>query len=249
MNRHRAAHLIVGLSMLLVAAGHADQKTRIVTVPIEDTTVPGSPLQVSGQASFDETVVANGVTSHRSEDVTARNISAKPILLIVASFQEAGPKSSGEDVEIVADRFFREKAVLPGEIVSLWHRPFGEHYISEPFRLDPSQKRPAKAQFSLRFVQFSDGSTFGEPRAAKKWLDGRNSTLISLKHLRQIYDEQGEPSFLQALEKDPKADGSSPLWNQIRTIQRTRGARAAAAFIDRELRLASLHSASLVRNK
>jgi hypothetical protein len=249
LNQHRTAHLIVCLSLLLLAVGHADEKTRRVTVPIEDTSVPGSPLQISGHVSFDETVVANEVTSHRSEDVRARNMSGKPILLIVASFQEAGPKSSGEDVEIVVDSFFQEKPMFPGETVPLWRRPFGEHYISEPFRLDPNQERPGKAQFCLRFVQFSDGSTFGDPTAARKWLDGRDSTLVSLKKLRQIYNEQGEPSFLQALEKDLNADGSSSLWNQIRRIKRTRGAQAAATFIDRTLLLASLHSASLVKNK
>ena len=176
-------------------------------------------------------------------------MSGKPILLIVASLQEVGPKSSGEDVEMVVDSFFQEKVIIPGETVRLWHRPFREHYISEPFRLDPNQERPGKAQFCLRFVQFSDGSTFGDPTAARKWLDGRDSTLVSLKKLRQIYSEQGEPSFLQALEKDPNADGSGSLWNHIRRIQRTKGAQAAAAFIDRTLVLASLHKASFVEKE
>jgi hypothetical protein len=246
LNQHRTAHLIVCLSLLLLADGYADEKTRRVTVPIEDTTMPGSPLKISGHVSFDETVVANEVTSHRSEDVRARNMSGKPILLIVASFQEAGPKSSGEDVEIVVDSFFQEKAMLPGETVPLWHRPFGEHYISEPFRLDPNQERPGKAQFYLRFIQFSDGSTFGDPTAARKWLDRRDATLVSLKKLRQTYNELGEPSFFQALDKDLNADGQISLGDQIRKIQQTRGSQAAVAFIDRTLLLASLHRASLI---
>jgi hypothetical protein len=252
LNEHRSGYWSFCLSLLLclISPGvHADQKTGALVVPIEDKSGPGSPLQISGHVSFVETVIANKVTSSRSENVKARNISDKPILLLVASLEDAGPKSSGEDFDLVVDNFFKEKAMLPGEDVTLLQRPFGEHYTSEPFRSTSSEERPPKAQFHLGFVQFSDGSTFGDSAAARKWLDSRESTLVYLKKLRQQYYEQGEPALLQALKVTPAAAQSDSLWNEIRELQRTSGTQATVTLIDHVLSVALQHATGLVRSR
>ncbi len=81
----------------------------------------------------------------------------------MATLEDAGPRSSGEDFDLSVDDFFQENTMLPGEDVVLLQRPFGERYTSGPFRTEPGEERPPKAPFHLQFVQFSDGSTLQRP--------------------------------------------------------------------------------------
>jgi hypothetical protein len=241
LNEDRFGHWILGLPLLLCLiplGGHADRKPDPLIVPVEDSSGAGSPLQVSGSVSFVESVAANEVTSYRSEDVRVRDISHEPILLIVASFEDAGPRSSGENFDLVVDNFFKEKVILPGEEVVLLQRPLGQHHTSEPFRVARGDERPPRAQFRLLFAQLLDGSTFGDPAAAKKWLDMRHSTLVSLKKLQQVYYERGAPHLLNALDEDPAAASSTSPWNEIRATVQTGGAQAAAALVDHILAVA-----------
>jgi len=61
------------------------------TVPVTDKSDPGSPLKISGAASFKESIVANSVTSSSNFKVEALNVSRKAIVLLLAYFDEAGP--------------------------------------------------------------------------------------------------------------------------------------------------------------
>jgi hypothetical protein len=252
LNEDRFGHWIFGLPLLLCLiplGGHADQKPDPLVVLVEDSSGPGSPLQVSGSVSFVESVVAHEVTSYRSEDVRVRDISHEPILLIVASFEDAGPKSSGENFDLVVDDFFKEKVILPGEEVVLLQRPLGQHYTSEPFRAARGDERPPRAQFRLLFAQLLDGSTFGDPVAAKKWLDMRQSTLVSLKKLRQTYYERGVSHLLNALDEDPTAALPTSPWSEIRATVQTGGAQAAATLIDHILAVALEREKRLGRDR
>lgn len=244
MNRRYRLFLMFASLCLIPPTGYAGNQASTRVVVIVDKTEPGSPLRVSGRVSFSETVVDKQVTSYRSEDVRARNISNNPVLLLVAYFDEAGPRSSGEDFDLVVDRFFQDEPILPGEDVILLRRPSGEHYISEPFRTSLDQQRPPKAEFLLRFVQFSDGSTFGDPAAATKWLNSRGSMLLALRALRQAYHEQGETAFLRALEKDT-VEAQNSDWNRIRQLQRASGTQAALTLVDHLLAVALQHEAEL----
>jgi len=250
-NRHSGYWICcVCLLLWLIPLGTcAGQQAGPVVIPVDADSGPGSPLRVSGHVSFLETLAASEVTSFRSEDISARNISNKPILLIVSSLDVAGPRSSGAAFDLVVDYFFKEKSMLPGQDEVLLRRPFGESYTTEPFRTAASRERPPKAQFHLRFVQFSDGSTFGDPSAATKWLGRRESALASLKKLRQAYDEGGETALSRALDEDLTATQLMSIWEEIRGLQRADGPRAVVAFIDGSLAAALEHEAALDRHR
>ena len=76
------------------------------TVPVTDKSDPGSPLQISGTASFTESIVRNSVTSSSNFKVKARNVSGKAIVLLLASFDEAGPHCGGTHHPVEIDHFF-----------------------------------------------------------------------------------------------------------------------------------------------
>ena len=53
----------------------------------------------------------------------------------------------------------------------------------------------------VEFVQYSDGSTWGDPDAATKVHQSRHYTLDKIESLQQIYSVQGEKAFMDALEE------------------------------------------------
>ena len=61
------------------------------TVPVVDKSDSGSPLEISGTATFTEQMVANSVTASSTFKINARNTSRKGIVLLLAYFDEAGP--------------------------------------------------------------------------------------------------------------------------------------------------------------
>jgi hypothetical protein len=218
---------------------------RAVVVPVQDKSEPNSPLQVSGELSFADTVIANEVETAHSELVKVRNISDKPILLVVASLDEAGPRSSPEDFDLTTDNFFKDKPIQPGDEVTLLQQPRGERYTINPFKSATGEGRSPKAEFRLQFVQFADGSIFGNLETGKKYIASRQSTLSALKALDKAYREQGESGLLQTLEQYPTAKRPDALWAQIREQQRVNGTEPSVLFVRRLISMGMEHESAL----
>ena len=228
---------------------HSYQNAQPIVVPIKDVSASGSPLQVSGSVSFLEIVTGNEVTHSRSEDISARNISDKPILLIVGSFEESGPKSGEWGFDLTVDRFLEKQPIGPGEKVTLLERPFGEEVTVESFKGSAmGEARPPKTEFRLQFVQFGDGSTFGDPSAAKESFSRRESAIAFLKKLRRTYDEGGDSALMQAVEQAPETGQPHALWIRIRERQQTGGAQGVLTYIDDTLSVVSKYEDGLHSN-
>ena len=54
-------------------------------------------------------------------------------------------------------------------------------------------------------MQYSDGSTWGDPDAAAEVHQSRRYTLNTIESLQHVYSQQGEKAFMDAL-KEPTAD-------------------------------------------
>ena len=74
--------LLALLCLVLLSSRSLAQQTPI-DIPFEDTSVAGSPIEVTGKISVREMIAGNQVTSRWEENVNARNISNKPILLLI----------------------------------------------------------------------------------------------------------------------------------------------------------------------
>ena len=68
---------------------------------------------------------------------------------------------------------------------------------------DPLKIKQAVGDGAVLFVQFEDGSTWGDVGAAKKMLDSRPQRLAFLKRLVETYYESGETAF-EAVLNEPK---------------------------------------------
>jgi hypothetical protein len=55
------------------------------------------------------------------------------------------------------------------------------------------------ASAEIEFVQFQDGSTWGDSDTETEAFQARSATLQKLRSLQRVYAEQGEKAFLDAL--------------------------------------------------
>jgi hypothetical protein len=118
--------------------------------------------------------------------------------------------------------------------------PFGTEGAADETSAGPGQPR---AVFSVVFVQFVDGSMWGNMEKAKLTLEERRSTLNMLKSLRETYVAQGEKEFVSELMKE----SSLNVIHQVQHIYKTNGndAEAALKAIEDMLDQAEIHSQAL----
>src|ERR1700687_649520 len=88
------------------------------TIPVVDKSDPGSPLKISGTASFTELIVANSVKASSSFKVHARNVGDKAIILVLAHVDKTGHHGVGTHQVNPRHHFFWV-AIAPGESLVL----------------------------------------------------------------------------------------------------------------------------------
>ena len=138
------------------------------TIPVQDKSGAGAPLEMSGTISFSENVLRKSITTSTDYEVKARNRSEKPIVLIVATFDESGPHGGNRHHILQFDDVFR-LGISPGQsfVLSRSDRGTPAYCCIDPH----SKAEQPRAEVRVLFVQFSDGSTFGDKVAAKDILE------------------------------------------------------------------------------
>jgi hypothetical protein len=91
-------------------------------VPFDNLTAAGSPIEVNGKVSAREIVAGNEVESSWQMNLVAKNISDKPILLLVGDLDAIGPHTNGGARKVIEDFF--GSPIQPGDSISL--RPGAE---------------------------------------------------------------------------------------------------------------------------
>lgn len=219
-------------------------------VPFVDKSSAGNPLEVTGQILLQETVEGNHVESSWGEKVVAKNMSAKPILLLVTSLTLIGRhnrgvlRGPGDGPTYIAsdDRFFNKNALQPGEFLVLRNTKPDKSQVE--CCVSPSEHgSDPKAEFRVRFVQFADGSTFGDSSEAKNELTVRAMIFDGLRGLIKSYSEQGESGFLADMRRQQPWSASSPFAD-IRKSYDENGLSAAIARAQEILAVAENHEAS-----
>jgi hypothetical protein len=177
---------------------------------IQDLSDKGSPIQISGYMAlrYDS---ENRFPFSYEQSTSIKNVSSKSILLMVVHLSAtSGP---GQD-ETYSQEYFFGDTLAPGQ-VEVSHDPeqrFGASVVNGeplPYRKDP---HPA-AQAHAEFVQFSDGSTWGDADSAKDVFETRRKTLEELDLLEHLYEQAGESAFLDEL---ARADDSLNVIRQIK---------------------------------
>jgi hypothetical protein len=163
-----------------------------IIVAFSDSTGPGNPFKVSGSVSLRELTLGNQLQYSWGQHISVRNISGKPALLLVASLRQIGRRSQGDRHSLddgmtfvmTEDRFFSDGPIASGDSVELRNTE-PEHFETKCC-INPLEATHApEAQFKVLFVEFTDGSTFGDTSAAAEAFAARARIVNSLRDLVQ----------------------------------------------------------------
>jgi mannitol/fructose-specific phosphotransferase system IIA component len=189
-----------GLCLLFIALGSEYAWCAAVEqrMEIRDLSDKGSPIQISGHMTlgYDS---ANQFPFSYQESLSIKNVSAKSILLMVVHLEAtSGPGSD----ETFSQEYFFGDPLAPEQVEAhdFPEQRFGTTLVNGepmPYKPDP---RPA-AQAHAEFVQFSDGSTWGDEDSAQNALGIRRQTMGELDLLEHVYEQAGESAFLDELAK------------------------------------------------
>jgi hypothetical protein len=210
------------------------------TVRVVDKSDSRSPLKISGTASFTELIVANSVKSSSTFKVDARNVGDKAIILVLAHFEKTGPHGVGTHQVIQRDHFFWGN-IAPGESIVLARGPLARR----PSACCISPRGPAnepKAEIRVEYVQFIDGSTFGNQTTAKDILGTRSAILDALRRLDNASNSE---NFLALLAQKIQPEDGDIFLETFRRTRKSHGTAAARAQVHRGVTAATDHAAAM----
>lgn len=179
------------------------------TMPLKIVEQSAAPVVLSGTVALAAHQEQQS-SSYRTM-LSAANVSGKPILLLITSIYLA--ERPGEDEEASADENY--------PFITYHHT---DDYFFSPHLFDPAStirwedslvySRPSNhgselpttkvtATGEVSFVQFVDGSTWGDPKSAEKSLRERTDSCKLLRLLLKAYQENGAREFVAMLNQGP----------------------------------------------
>jgi len=249
---YRSTYMRLLFTLLLCAlclSGSSAAQPEVIAVPLIDKTGAASPFEVSGSLLLQETVHGSQLEWSWGQKVAVKNVSGKAVLLFVATLTEIGrhPKGrlaapgDGPTYQLGDDRFFSENLILPDESLVLRDTEPGTPDVACCINPLAESSDPI-AEFHLRFVQFADGSTFGDLAEARDYLEMRETILRGLRELNQSYAEHGKQGFAAKLKEQSSFSASAPF-NEIVSKYREGGIRPALDSTRQILATAEKHMA------
>jgi hypothetical protein len=261
-------YLAISFCALFVCPSSGLQQD-VFSVPIQTKSGADTPLQVSGKLTLQESARGNELEWSWGEKVAITNVTGKAILLFVATIAEIGrhPAPAGRHAalgdgptyQLEDDRFFNEKLIEPGESLVLRDTKPGAPDVA--CCINPlAETHDPSAEYRVQFVQFADGSVFGDPAEARGSLAIRQTILRGLRELLQSYEHDGESGFVARL-KDlrsyltnpnlaPKVEDHPPFFatavcRQIVARYDSDGTLAALGQAKKVLNVAEKHAAMI----
>jgi hypothetical protein len=159
--------------------------------------------------------------------ISEKNVSEKDILLAVLSIEVLGASQEPLDPSSSQSRsddwFFGS-------------RVFAAHTGNAIEMVDyPPRKQPPAfgVNVELVFVQFADGSTWGDPDQAGMALSQRGAWLKELMDLARTYQTEGAAKFASALMKQSRGPATYDLKDSYQTSGDTAG---AVKLVDEKLK-------------
>ena len=212
----------------------SDQLT--YTVPVVDASDEGSPLKVSGTASFSEIRRQSAFQTASRLQILLKNASHKGIILLRATVTETGPHGPTKDQQIKRDHFFWGEMSAGSAI-----RLLGDE--GRPANLSPvAPAREPKAKFRVQYVQFADGSIWGDELAAQDALATRSAIFGMLLRLQS---EGNDRHLLALLREKIKPDEADQFFDSFRQASRDEGMAAVRQNVAAALRVASAHVSAM----
>jgi hypothetical protein len=191
----------LALAVLLTGAAFVSpQQTTIAVVNISES---GSPVLLSGTVTAGDE--GSGVLRYSlTKDISCTNVSTKNILLAITRIKVTRLTTIDVDETRSEDYFFTSEVLKP-DATDVWHDSFGP--FGKPTGETELKPEEPRAAARIIFVQFADGSIWGDPTQAEDALRDRADTERELKLLVETYRTQGNEQFLTELTKPTRLGG------------------------------------------
>jgi hypothetical protein len=174
-----------------------------VEVTMRDISAQSSPVEVSAILSFDDDPAQSLRYSSQVKGYL-QNKSGKDTLLVVLHFSGSGTRAAALDLMYQKEYFFSLDVLKKGksELFRSSLARFGVASINGhpiPESEDELGSGAARATAETVFVQFADGTTWGDSESARDAFIERRQTLEELGRLDAILRDQGEQALRQEL--------------------------------------------------
>jgi hypothetical protein len=186
----------------------------LLTVLLASAVSFGQKFDVSDLSSSDGPISFTGTTKILKTGtacvVTAHNNSSHSLMAVRITTDAATSHEWDQPVEFQYDGFFKESGIAPGldfDVVdegaySAVERTYVNGSLVEP----PSPNFPCHAKAKVLFIQFEDGSDWGDYEIKKDVMARRAKNMATLARLVEAYDTSGQAAFDAAL-NEPEMKG------------------------------------------
>jgi hypothetical protein len=184
-----------------------------------------SPIQIVGYLIFRDDPATN--VRVYCVYASARNVSTKKISYWSVGFETTGGSGPGLNLIQSNDYFFTGDVFAPGQTAKVPSSPISL-VIRTGNNDSPAETGApdaATASARIKFVQFIDGSTWGEREYAVHVHQLRRATLDKFESLQHLYSEGGEKAFVDALEEPT----GLPFFEQIKSDCQSQNADSVCA--------------------
>jgi hypothetical protein len=235
---------LLSAAMIVAAAIVSFAQTNI-TVQVKDTSGKGSPIENVGSGLVSETFENGRTVDSIQYELKAKNTSEKPIMMFVEHLVVRYPSSHGERFIKERDTFFGRNPFGSGEVLDMGYTASGKlvHDNASSRAVEPS------CEVRVMYVEFTDGSHFGEEKYAQHILDLRQQIWNRLGHLQYVYTKQGEKAYVDALQELVEPAEVNAFLDPFRESQKKNGTQKVIEAINRHLREAEDKSAQLLTHR
>jgi hypothetical protein len=178
---------------------------------VSDLSASDSPISFTGTTKILKTGTACVVTAH--------NNSSQSLLAVVATAEVATPHEWDSSTGFQYDGVFKESGIAPGLDFDVVHESLypidGREYINGVLVDPPPQTFACHAKVKVLFIQFADGSTWGDYQTGKDLMAERAKRIAILSHLVEAYDTGGETAFDAALNEPESREVADRLKQEV----------------------------------
>jgi hypothetical protein len=188
-----------------------------------------SPIQITGYVTLQDNPAEN-IRSYWVH-ASAKNTSKKGIAAWFASLETGGGGGPELNLKESHDYFFTGDVLAPNDAEAISAQSCSIRLVlrapngnPDTEKVEGSALHPT-ASVRVEFVQFTDGSIWGDRDQAAQVQLERRETLDKIKSLEQIYSKHGEKAFMDAL-SEPTA---LACFERVKTLCRNGNADSSCA--------------------
>ena len=201
-------------------------------LPIIDKSSADNPLKNTGGTLFTEAGGIDGAFIAHKDDWSVTNVSQKPIVAMVVTMEIRDDDRVVIERSEEFDAFFYPTLLNPGETISPFSQDF---FATHPVDSKYVPLSSPRCEVTTRWVQFSDGTSFGDPTCAKSLGQSRVALLKNLEELKAVYSREGLDKFAEQLLKPVKPATLDAYVNHLRNVQKKYGPSKALESLNTHL--------------